>query len=128
MEIIKLVLIGVAGVIIFVYLKSVNSELSTLSLVATGVILTLTFINYVIDAVKLFANLSSNLNISSQIFNIVLKIIIISYTVEFTENLCTDLGASGIGAKVSLIGKIIILVTSAPVFTTLIETITSFIK
>ena len=128
MEILKVVFIAVIGVIIFVYLKSVNSELSNLSLVATGVILLLSVIGYILEAVNLFANLSFNLGLEEGVFKIVIKIIVISYLIEFTENLCTDLNASGIGTKVSLCGKIVILVTAFPIIYNLLTVVTSFIK
>ena len=128
MEIFKIVSIALVGVIIFVYLKSVNSELSTLSLIATGVILLLSVVGYILEAVNLFTNLSFNLGLEEGVFKIVIKIIVISYLIEFTENLCSDLNATGIGNKVSLCGKIIILVTAFPLIYNLLQAVTSFIK
>ncbi|MBO5713716.1 MAG: hypothetical protein J6R88_05940 [Clostridia bacterium] len=128
MEILKIVVIAVVGLIIYVYLKSLNSELSALTLIATGVILLIFIVDYLTKAISLFSELSYGLNINVNVFKIVLKIIIISYVVEFTESLCVDLGATGIGAKVSLSGKLIILVTASPIFYTLITTLTQFLK
>lgn len=128
MEIFKIVSIAISGVLIFSYLKSINSELSVLSLVATGLVLLLSLINYLIEAVNIFANVSDFLQIDGQLFVVVIKIIIISYLIEFTENLCGDLGANNISAKISLSGKVIIFVTAIPVFNALIGVVTSFIK
>lgn len=127
-EILKIVSIAVIGAMIFVYLKSLNSELSALSAVATGVVLIFTVIDYVLSTVKIFSELSYNLGVSTKIFMIVIKIIIISYLIEFCENLCSDLGVTNIGAKVSLCGKIIIFVTAVPVYKALIDAVTTFIK
>ena len=128
MDVLKIALIAVIGLIIFVYLKSVNSELSTLSIIATGVLLLISVVEYLSEVVNLFSNLSYDLNVNVSVFKIVVKIIVISYVIEFTESLCVDLGATGIGAKVSLCGKLIILVTASPIFFTLISTVTSFLK
>ena len=128
MEILKISLIAVVGLIVFIYLKNVNSELSTLTLVATGVVLLICIVEYFAKAVELFNNLSYALNINTNVFKIVIKIIAISYLTEFTESLCVDLGSQSIGAKVSLCGKIIILLTASPVFYSLISTLTNFIK
>ena len=73
-------------------------------------------------------NHNPNLNINVNVFKIVIKILVISYVVEFTESLCVDLGSSSIGAKVSLCGKIIILITASPIFYSLITAIVKFIK
>ena len=128
MEIIKFALIAIVGVIIFVYLKSVNSELSALSLCATGIILILTLLPYVLNALNLFSNFGFEAGVSAELFSVVIKIIIISYLIEFVENLCSDLGASSISTKVSIAGKIIILLTSTPVFTALFNVISNFVK
>ncbi len=128
MEIFKIVAIAIIGVLIFTYLKSINSELSVLSIVATGLVLLLSVSSYIIDVLNVFSNLSSNLNIDSQIFIIVIKIIIISYIIEFTENLSNDLGATNLSAKISLCGKLIIFVTAMPIFNSLISIITTFLK
>ena len=128
MEIIKICLIAVVGLIVFIYLKNVNSELSTLSIVATGVILLISIIDYFAEAINLFSELSYGLNINANVFKIVIKILVISYVVEFTESLCVDLGSTSIGAKVSLCGKIIILITASPIFYSLISTLTEFLK
>ena len=128
MDIFKIVIIAVIGVTVFFYLKTVNSELATLSLIASGVVLILTVFEYVISASYLFLEISSKLNVDGEVFKVVLKIIIISYLIEFTENLCNDLGATSLGSKVSVCGKIIILVTATPVFVTLTKTLLTFIK
>ena len=91
-------------------------------------ILILTLLPYVLNALNLFSNFGFEAGVSSELFSVVIKIIIISYLIEFVENLCSDLGASSISTKVSIAGKIIILLTSTPVFTALFNVISNFVK
>lgn len=128
MDILKIALIAVVGLIIFVYLKNVNSELSTLTAIATGIILLLSVVDYLTQVITLFTELSYGLNVNVNVFKIVIKIIVISYVTEFTETLCADLGSTSIGSKISLCGKLIIIVTSAPIFFSLISTLTTFLQ
>ena len=77
MGIIKICLIAVIGLIIFIYLKNLNSELSALSLVATGIILLLSIVDYLSEAINLFSNLSSSLNINANVFKDCFKSLIL---------------------------------------------------
>ena len=127
MEIVKIVCVGLVGAIIYCYLKGVNSELSTLSVIATGLVIILLSLNYVVTAFQFFTEISQKTGIDTSLFIIIVKIIIISYIVDFSVNLCEDLGVKSIGDKITLGGKVMIFSISIPIFSTLIETITSII-
>ena len=127
MEIIKIVSIAIIGAIFFFYLKSVNSELSGLLCLGAGIVILLLSINYVVSAVSFFKEFTNSLGISSSILLLIVKITIIAYLIEFSKNLCEDMGAKSLGSKVDFAGRVIIFVTSIPIFTNLIETLTSLI-
>ena len=127
MEILKIVLVGIVGAIIYCYLKGVNSELSTLSVVATGLVILMLSISYVVDSFQFFSEMSQKSGIDSGIFVIIVKIIVISYLVDFAVNFCEDLGVKSISDKIVLGGKLIIFTISIPIFNSLIQTISSII-
>ncbi len=127
MEIIKIVSIAVIGAIFFFYLKSVNSELSGLLCLGTGILILIISVEYVISAISFFKEFISTLGITSSILLLVVKITIIAYLIEFSKNLCEDLGSKSLGSKVDFAGRIIIFVTSIPIFTSLIKTLTELI-
>ena len=125
MEILKVLSIGVIGDFVFIYLKSNGSELSGLSIIATGVLLLITVLGYVVTVVGFFSEMASKTGISSEIFILVIKIIAISYLADFTTSLCEDMGAKSIGDKVSFASKIIIFTISSPIIVTLFDVISS---
>ncbi len=127
MEIIKIVSVGVVGAILYCYLKCVNSELSTLSVVATGLVIILLSLNYIVTTFQFFTEISQKTGIDTSLFLIIVKIIIISYLVDFSVNLCEDFGVKSIGDKITLGGKVMIFSISIPIFSSLIETITSIV-
>ena len=127
MEILKVLSIGVIGAFVFIYLKSNGSELSGLSIIATGVLLLITVLGYVVTVVGFFSEMASKTGISSEIFILVIKIIAISYLADFTTSLCEDMGAKSIGDKVSFASKIIIFTISSPIIVTLFDVISSLV-
>ena len=127
MEILKIICVGIVGAIVYCYLKGVNSELSTLTVIATGLIIVLLSLNYVVNTFAFFTEISEKTGIDSSLFVIIVKIIIISYLVDFSINLCEDFGVKSIGDKISLAGRLMIFTISIPVFNSLIDAITSII-
>ncbi len=127
MEIVKIISVAIIGAIFFVYLKSVNSELSGLVCLATGIIILIMSIGYLTSVASFFNGYINKLGISSSLLLLVVKITVIAYLIEFSVSLCEDLGVKSIGSKVEFSGRIIIFVTSIPVFVSLIETLTNFV-
>ena len=58
---------------------------------------------------------------------VILKIIGISYVVEFAVNVCKDSGESAIASKLELAGKCIILVLGMTIIGNFVDTITKII-
>ena len=127
MEIFKIVSVAIIGAISFIYLKSVNSELSSLLCLGTGILILILTFSYIIKVVDFFNEFILTLGISSNVFILIMKITVIAYLVEFSTSLCEDLGVKSIGSKVEFAGRIIIFVTSIPIFLSLVETLSGFI-
>lgn len=127
MEILKIVAIAIISAIFFFYLKNQNSELSGLLALGAGVLIILISIDYVLSALSFFKEFVSTLGISSSVLLLIVKITIIAYLIEFSKNLCEDLGSKSLASKVEFSGRIIIFVTSIPILTSLINTLSSLI-
>ncbi|MBQ3235589.1 MAG: hypothetical protein IJA97_05480 [Clostridia bacterium] len=128
MEIVKIALVGVVGAIIFIYLKVHNSELSGLMVVATGILIILLTVDYLVVAIGFFKEMTNKTGIDGSVFKIIIKILAISYLADFSSSLCNDLGVSSLAEKVSFASRIIIFVSAFPVITNLFNTITSLIQ
>ena len=127
MEIYKIVAVGVISAIIIVYLKSVNSDFSMPLTVVAGIILLLMTVSYLEDFISLFSSLAEISNLDNSVLKIILKIIAISYLVEFSSTLIEDFGLKSIADKVTFAGKILILTMSAPIIKNLITLITGLL-
>ena len=57
---------------------------------------------------------------------ILIKMLGIAFTAEFSSNLCRDVGYSSVAAQIELIGKLSILLISAPIVEALLDTIFAF--
>ncbi len=128
MEILKIVLIGVIGAFCYVFLSSTKSEIAPLCLLATGLILIIEVLNYLLISVDFFKELSQKSGISGELLTTVLKIMAISYVLEFSMSLCEDLNVKSIQTKLAFSGKLIIFVLSLPIYKELFNVITSFIS
>ena len=128
MEVVKIIFVSIVGILIFSYLKANNSELAGLSAVASGILILILTVDYVIETVEFFKNMSVLTGVDGSVFKLIVKIIAISYLTDFANSLCVDLGSSSIGEKVSFAGRIIIFSLSIPIFMNLFEIVTSLIK
>lgn len=127
MEIYKILVVGIVSAILIVYLKQINSELFMPLTVCSGILILILTIGYIGDFLSLFTNIANVSGIDSSIVKIILKIIAISYLIEFSATLIEDFGLKSISDKVIFAGKILILTMSAPIIENLILTITGLI-
>lgn len=128
MEIFKIVAIGLVGAFCYVFLLSTKSEIAPLVLLATGIVLIIEVVNYLFISISFFKDLASIGEISGSLLTTVLKIMAISYVLEFATSLCTDLNVKSIETKLAFAGKLIIFVISLPIYKELFNVITSFIS
>ena len=77
----------------------------------------------VFSIVQFIDAFASRYGLDTQILGIVLKIIGIAYLVEFGAQLLKDGGEASLAGKVELGGKVVILVLSMPIVTSLMDTI-----
>ena len=123
MEIYQIAAVGVISALIVVYLKTMNSELSMLAAVAAGIVLIVMSLSYVVEFVGFFSEFTQKTQLDPSIFKIVIKIIAISYFIEFSASLIEDFGLKNIADKVVFAGKMVILTLAAPIIKNLIEVV-----
>ena len=119
------VFILICGIII-VYLKSINSELTLLMYIITGLMIVSFSLSYISETVTFFNGIISDSGINKQFFSIIFKITAIGYIVEFGAGVLDDFGLNSLSHKLIFIGKLIILSVSLPVFYAFINLIKNF--
>lgn len=123
MEIVKVCMTGLAGVLLAVMLKKEKSEYGMLIALLVCVFV-FSFVISKIEIVLAFvARLEAMLSIDSSYVALILKMIGIAYVAGFAIDVCKDAGYAAIGSQIETFAKISILVVSLPVLLMFLEVI-----
>ena len=107
MDILRIAVLGIAGVLLALLLQKEKSEYSMFISMAVCICI---FI-YILGKVE----------------TVILKMVGITYVAEFAMNICKDAGYAAVGNQIELFAKLSILVLSIPVLTVFLETVGSFL-
>lgn len=121
MEIFQIVAIGIVSSILALTLKKHSPQISILISIAAGVIIFMMAIPQLKIVLDMFHSISQNVDINKIYISIVLKIIAIAYIAEFGVQICKDAGENSIASKIEFVGKVLIMVVSAPILVALME-------
>ncbi len=127
MDVVKIVAMGLIISLCVILIKQVKPELSFAVLVAGSIIMISMIFEYFTNVFGVLDTIINATGIDQELFQIVLKIIGIGYIIEFGAGLCNDTGNTSIGEKMLLAGKILILVISLPIVTSLFDIVIGLI-
>ncbi|MCM1308757.1 MAG: stage III sporulation AC/AD family protein [Butyrivibrio sp.] len=123
MDIIRVAVIGMAGIFLSIMLKSSKSEYAHIAsfAVAAAIFAYVTArVGTIVEAVKSFA---AYVDIEQKYIVILLKMTGITYVAEFAASLCRDAGHQAIASQIEIFAKLSLLAVSLPVVTALLDTI-----
>jgi len=123
MDIIKIIGIALVTTFAAVVLRPSRPEIAAVVTVAGGVIVLLMAVDALGQVLGSFASIVNRTGIKSEVFGALLKIIGIGYLADFAAGICADAGNTSMAQKVTLAGKIIIMVLALPIINNLIEII-----
>ena len=124
----EIVLLAITCAITLVYLKSVNSDLFQLALVASGILLISSVFSYLNEIFNFFNDIVKLTGIDSSLYKIIFKITAIGYLVEFGAGTIEDLGLKSLSNKLIFCGKIIIFSVSLPVLYAVFNLLTKILQ
>ena len=127
MNIIKIAVLGISGVILGLFLGNIKSPFAGIVSLSTCLLIVFYSITKVSGIFELLNTLSAYLSDQKDYFRILLKIIGITYVAEFAGNICKDAGYSSVAGQIEIFGKISILAISSPIILALLELIYSFL-
>ncbi len=128
MDIIKIAMIGLAGVLLAMQVREGRKEYEIYITMASGLCIfffLITKLEVVIDAL---GRIQGYIKMDSKYVAIQLKMIGITYVAEFSSNLCKDAGYQAVAGQIEMFAKLSILVLSMPVLLALLETISQFLS
>ena len=127
-EIFTLAGIAILSSAFVILLKQYKPEYAFAASLTAGILLlfySFMFFSEIIDEIRLFISSSG---IKNENFEILIKCLGICLITKISSETCKDCGQSSISSKIDLAGKAMILVTSIPLFSEIIEIIQSLIS
>lgn len=123
MEMIKIGLVGVVGILIAVPLKSYKAEYGVYIGIAVCLVILGYAMQYFEGILTAIEKLRGYLKDNYSYLTLLLKAVGATYACEFCAGICKDAGYSGIAGQVEMIGKLYILLSGMPVLMALLESI-----
>ncbi len=122
-EIVKIALLGIAGVLFAIQLKTQRPEYALL----VGFALSVLVFSYVLglagQLLEEFAGLQQYLGDAKGYLGILMKVVGITYLCEFSAGICKDAGFSAVSDQIEILGKLSVLFAGLPILLTVIRQI-----
>ena len=123
MDIVRVIGIALLTTFAVLILKQNRPELAAIVSLSGGLIILLMFTQGLAGVITSLTQIVDRTGISSDIFTMLLRIIGIGYLTEFASGICDDAGNSNMAQKVTLAGKVLILIIAIPIINNLIEVV-----
>lgn len=123
MEIVKIGMMGIAGVFLAILLKKEKSEYGVFISMVVCIVIFFFVVNKMQVIFAFVERLEAMLSIDSSYIALILKMIGIAYAAGFAIDICKDAGYGAIGSQIEMFAKLSILVVSLPVLLTFLEVI-----
>jgi len=124
----RIIAIAVIIALLCVYLRSVDSEMFMPALLAGGIVIVFFSLRYFKPIVDFITLLTENSGINSELIVLCFKTVSVAYLVEFACGTIEDCGLKGLSDKLAFAGRLIIFCMALPVFSALLNLISSFLE
>ncbi len=121
-KLISVLAFGVFAAFLTVWLKQIKPEFSVLLSIASAVVILIFAVNEMAPIFSFIGTVKSAVSDENG-FGIIIKIMAISFIVEFAAESCVSAGEQAIASKVELCGKVAIVLTALPLFKNVLELI-----
>ena len=126
-DIIKIVGVGLIGLIIIIIVKQYRPEFAIYISIACGILILIFVMDKLINVLELIRSISDKSGINNQFLSVILKITGIAFLTEFAVSVCKDAGESAIANKIEIGSKVIIIFLSIPIISNLLEILTKIL-
>lgn len=127
MEIVKIGMLGMTGVLLAMILRREKGEYSLLISLVICMVITMYVIGKIELVFRVVEELEKMISLDSSYLGIILKMLGIAYVAGFAMDICKDSGYVAIGNQIETFAKLSILTVSLPLLLTFIETIGSLL-
>lgn len=127
MEVIKIVGVSIFAVIMIIILKNYRPEMALVLSIITGIGIMLYAISKMSSVINVLNDLVSKSGVNTDFLLIIIKVIGIAYIIEFGKNVCIDAGQSSIATKLEMAGKVVIVVLTIPLISSLVNVLVGLV-
>ena len=113
------------GVLLAIKLKGIGSPLWIYLSLALSIFVLFYTMNRFSFVMDFLDQVLSDIGLESGYFEILIKIVGISYLCEFASNLCKESGFLSVASQIEIGGKLTMLVMSMPILFAIVDTVTS---
>ena len=127
MEVVKIVMIGITGVLLALLLKESKPEYSDYLSFGVGMSIlgyAVEKLSYLFESIK---KIQEFLPVDEKYVLVLLKMTGATYIGQFSSSICKDAGYAAIAGQIELFVKLYLMVLSLPVLLALVETIHNFL-
>ena len=126
MDIIKISLLGICGVILCFFLKETRQEYTAFITMGIGIMilgLAVGKLEYLFGTLR---QLGNSLPVTQEYLTTLIKMIGITYIGQFSAGICKDAGHQSTAAQIEMFCRLSVMVLSIPILLALLETIQEF--
>lgn len=123
MDIVKIAMIGLGGVMLALMLRQQKSEYALYISLAAAILILVFSVNRLTIVMETIQKIEEYIHIDSAMIKILIKMIGITYVAEFATGICKDAGFGTLGSQIEMFAKLSIMAVSVPVLLALIETV-----
>lgn len=126
-ELIKVVFLGVAGVLLAIQIKGQKPEYGIYLGIATGILIFGYVVRQTAAVMEQFGRLREYLGGAETYLGVLLKVIGITYVCEFSADICKDAGYQTVAGQIEVLGKLSVMFAGLPVLFAVIDQIQGFL-
>lgn len=123
MDILKIAVLAVSGVLLALMIKQTKPEFSVFISMSVCICIFIYLLSKLQTALGYIEQLQAMVDIDGVYMDTILKMLGISYITQFVSDLCKDAGYSAVANQVELFARVSILFLSFPVLMALVQTI-----
>ena len=128
MDILKIAVLGIAGMLLGILLKEQKKEYELFVMLGVSLCIFYFIMSKLELVLSVINRMQDYVRLDTGYIAILIKMIGITYVAEFSSNLCKDAGYQAVAGQIEMFGKMSILVISMPVLLVLLETIGEFLS
>ena len=127
LEIVKIGLLGIIGVLLAVQFKNTKPEYALYIGLATAILVFYYVVRNLYSLSNQLASLQKYMAEGGGYLGTLLKIVGITYICEFSAGICKDAGYTSIAGQIEVLGKLSVMFAGLPILLAVIEQIQNFI-